>query len=111
VAILKEQAVGLEQLTRGVLTAEVSLSRAYGSIHLDFRVVAPALGGYEYSLVTAEHTVEMYPVKVMPSWGSYPDQLECQSPEAFETALATIFRDPKTRRIIQSLLSQSKASE
>lgn len=110
VAILKEQAAGLEKLTKGILTGEVAVSQPYGAIHLDFRIVAPALAGYEYSLLTAQHSVEMYPVKVSPAWGSYSDQIDCNDSDEFESALAEIFTSTKARRIIQSLLAQSKAA-
>jgi hypothetical protein len=111
VTILKEQALGLEKLTKGILTAEVSVSRLYSTIHLDFRLVAPALSGYEYSLASAEHSIEMYPVKLIPTWGTYSDQIDCGTPDEFEEALAQIFTDTRTRRVIQSLLAQSKAGE
>ena len=110
ITILKEQAAALAEVTKGVLTAEVSQSLFRGDFQLELRVIAPALSGYEYSMLHAKHRIDMYPVKVRPGWTYTEGEIECEDAEQLEAAIATILSSNHARRVVHSLLVQSKAN-
>jgi hypothetical protein len=118
--ILQEQADLLGQKTNGLVLAEVRTGKAYNSnmivvrgeqvdlplLHT-FYLVAPALGNYRYQLFRVEQPLEFYPllIKGTPTG----DFVEIGSKEHFVEALRQIFADPKTQKVVQSLIAQSQS--
>lgn len=107
VAILKEQASLLGQQTRNLVEARVTQRH---SSKFDFcyyfELVAPALENYIYRLFQILHNIEFYPVWI----DFYEDSpIEVQSEDEFMLELERVFSSEKTKRIISSLISQSKA--
>lgn len=97
-------------MTKGVLQGDVNVVTRQGSGRFELRldIVAPVIDNYRYSVVTAHHGVELYPVMVQPQFaGRMP--VECAGEAAFETALAQILSSEPIRRVISALLAQSKA--
>ncbi|MDQ6827791.1 MAG: hypothetical protein M3081_02885 [Gemmatimonadota bacterium] len=107
VAILREQASILGDMTDRVLEGEVKTRRDGDELTLTLEIVAPALDGYRYTVVTAQHSVEMYPARlfsqVIGTWQS------CESPVQFEARLGKILSSEAIKKIIAALLAQSKS--
>lgn len=107
VTILKEQASLLGQRTRNLVEARVSQRQ---SSKFDFcyyfELVAPALDNYIYRLFQILHNVEFYPV-----WIDFFEvsPIEVQNEDEFILELEKIFSSEKTKRIISSLIAQSRA--
>jgi hypothetical protein len=110
--LLKEQASELTNLTKGVLEGSVRVVREESTFEIHLLIVAPFLDNYEYLVVYALHSVDLYPVTVGPGWERYnPKQRkECADSEQFEAAVGEILSSQQTRRVIQSLLAQSHST-
>lgn len=107
-SLLKEQASVLKAATKGVLYGNVVVQRGGDGFYIELRIVAPALDDYEYSVVHVEHGIDMYPLKLYPEWGQPADVIRCKDEQQFETALAKILSDPRVRKVVASLVAQSR---
>ena len=123
-SILKAQAANLGERTKNIVTAKVDTApiefkglpqfpfKDKGFKH-NFIIVAPALGNYTYRLFSAYNDFELYPVCISLR-GNFEDPLETggfirsDDQDQFLQNLKNIFEDPKTIKIIQTLLSQSR---
>lgn len=107
VTLLRNQASALNQLTNHILMGRVSVITQGDYFLYDLDVVAPALDNYVYTILQVKHAVTFYPLKVedLIAEKSY----ECSSEEEFVDALQKTLSSSAVRRVIQSLLSQSKA--
>ncbi len=108
VAILREQADYLAQVTKGDLLAFVQTGRDESHFVHSFILRAPLLDNYRYHLFTVTHPLELYPVDVVfhatsQSWQGLPNQA------TLENVLKEIMQSDATRNIVQALLSQSEA--
>ena len=109
--VLKEQAGSLSSATNGVLRGKVGIDRTTNRFEIVLSIVAPALNNYEFNVVYVRHGIEVYPADVK---ASYPvdkggNWLQCKTEDALVIALASILGSAKVKRVIQSLVSQSKA--
>lgn len=118
--LLMEQAAHLETHTNSMITAEVFKRTATnptpGVFNYSFVLIAPALGGYSFSLFKIDHPVELYPVHVFVDdmmKESLPDLfprervLEVECEEEFVVVVKKIFNSERTKKIITGLISQS----
>jgi hypothetical protein len=111
VVILKEQASLLGQRTQNLVEARVHPGQAryseYPFVYY-FELVAPALDNYRYRLFEISHGVEFCPVRIEFEEfdESYHDAI---SENEFMAELAKIFSSERTKRIVSSLIAQSKA--
>ena len=131
VSILKEQAALLGQRTKNLVEGRVrggisDYARTQfhyrGSdyprtqFHYTFELVAPALENYRYELFSISHDVDIYPLIV--EWDSPDNAMLSQvagergieNEEQFIGALEIIFSSDRTRKVISSLISQSRAA-
>jgi hypothetical protein len=126
-SILKEQAANLGARTKNIVTARVDTTPMdftglpqftfvdKGFKH-DFIIVAPALGNYTYRLFSAYNDFDLYPVYVSLKGnaedvfqvGGFSGFIRSDDQEKFIQNLKKIFEEPKTIKIIQTLLSQSQ---
>ena len=126
VAILKQQAILLGKKTKNLVEGRVytvtvaanegslmaltafNKSIASDSAHLmlvhNFDLVISTLGSYKYTLFTASHDINLYPVYV-----SSDQKIKCENEEEFMQAIKRIFASEETRRVISSLIAQSKS--
>ena len=109
--VLKEQATALANMTGSVLQGEVNVTQNRGVFELDLNIVVPALDNYRYLVARATHRLDLYPVTLMPGWELYNQRVtvECPDEGAFEAALGEILSSEKVRRVLTSLLAQSRA--
>lgn len=114
VSILKEQGALLGQRTKNLVEGRVRGGPSeYGTreFHYSFELVAPALDNYRYELFSISHGVEFYPLSI--DWNP-PDRTlfkgsGIENEEQFLKALEMIFSSEKTRKVISSLIAQSRA--
>lgn len=105
--ILQEQAVALAELTNGVLLGRVHTRNHRGKLITDLEVVAPLLDNYTYTLVEVEHSVELYPLVLRNIVED--DEIQCLYEDDFVQELGNLLSSDEVKRIIQSLVSQSRA--
>ena len=101
-AILKEQALVLEELTNRVLTAK---SFFYGGVY-EFKIKCPALNNYSYVLFNFYMEKDYYPVKI--GLAANQNLVVCDNQEEFEGFLRNLLEHSETKRVIAGLLSQIK---
>lgn len=106
--ILREQADKLGERMGNVIEAQVSAAPHYierTSLEIRFTIVAAALGGYEYELLSVTQPVDLYPATI-----TFEGQrLEAKNEAEFKQHLQGIFQSARTRRLIGNLVSQSKS--
>jgi hypothetical protein len=111
VTILREQAAFLGELTNKILLADVSVKRDGTKLNFSLRIIAPALDSYTYVVLTAAHSLHIYPVTVTDrtnlEGGKYPVH-ECENESQYKEALRSILTSERLHRVITSLLIQSK---
>ena len=115
VSILKEQASLLGERTKNLVEGKVSPGHGIGvdlllqnRFSYDFDLVAPALNNYRYRLFSISHFVEFYPLTIA-SAPLNSNEFQVNYEEEFLKALERIFSSEKTKRIISSLIAQSRA--
>ena len=109
--ILKEQATILTDMTKGVLQGEVSVGQDGGRFELNLYIVAPRIENYTFTVAWCSHGLDLYPVRVNPGWDrAYTARIECANEEEFESALKSILSSDKVRRVVSTLLGQSRAT-
>jgi hypothetical protein len=120
VTILREQASALAKKTRGLLEGRVDRANTNellrtlaaatgeeGAFTYSFRIVAPALGPYQYELLRINHDYHLDPVRVryLPAEEDY----DADDEAAYVETLRKCFAHDETKRIIASLLAQIEA--
>jgi hypothetical protein len=111
VAILKSQALLLDQKTNGILSAQVSSFKTTGkdAVGYSFNIVAPDLSNYVFKLLTVSHpAILLYPVRVV-------DQVSkadhtCRTEEEFISAVRQILSSEVVHKAILALITQSRAA-
>jgi hypothetical protein len=110
IVVLREQAAMLAKATRGVLEGFVAQSREDNNFELELRIVAPALDHYQYTILRVLHGISIYPLRLAPPDTLYRDWITCSSEEEFEQALADQLSSKSVKKVIASLLAQSRAA-
>lgn len=105
--ILIEQADILNQATGGVIRAQIGTSQSGDTLNYSLMVVAPALNNYSYTITYITHDINIYPCKLYdPATSQWA---VCQNEADLNQKLGALLGGEKTRRVIESLLSQSRA--
>lgn len=109
--ILKEQASELTNMTKGVLYGDVHVKQRSGKFELEFVIQVPVLDNYEYVVLYVKHGLSLYPATVVPGWDQYAaeKQVACADKEQLETAIGAILSSDHVKRIVASLIAQSRA--
>jgi len=111
VTILREQAALLGEKTRQVLQGDVRVHHNVGlnGFEAEFFITAPALDNYAYQLFSIQYPLAMYPLKIIATITGRPPR-ECPTEEKFVNELGIILSHAKVKKIISSLVAQSKAN-
>lgn len=127
-SILKDQASMLGQKTQMIVKAEVGRGNVeyyFRSANIkkedlkkffyDFYIVAPVLENYRYRLFGIMHDIDLYPVEFLLDVeieeeiiGEEVDLLVAHSESHFIDMLGRILNSNKTKKVIRSLLAQSR---
>ncbi len=115
VTILREQASALTQRTKGILEAQVRSAKPKNDegeqkfLH-DFLIVAPALDDYTFELFYVIHEIQTYPARIyFHDTPKEPTLYTAEHQDELLGVLRTIFNHETTRKIVQSLIAQSKS--
>ncbi len=107
--ILREQAERLGEKTSNVVEGVVRAEPNPDGLTLDieFSLVAPALGGYEYVLLRARQpVVDLYPLNLEFEGNGWVAGEEA----GLKQYLASLFNSARTRKIIANLIAQSRSA-
>ena len=115
-AILRTQAANLEQMTKGLIEAEVTvLTDEKGETVYQLDIIAPVLGGYRHRLLAVSHQKDMvYPVKFILSpnqssellW-SYSNRGAAETELTFLEKLGEVLQSKTVNAVIQSIIARS----
>lgn len=123
IAILKEQAKYLKEMTKGILVGDVTshLARQVSGssekevIQVFFSIKAPFMDNYKVSIIKIEqHPINIYPLKVV---NLIPDEegfsetsLEFMNENLFNEHIKSILGSKRMSIIIGNLISQSEVA-
>ena len=105
---LREQADILSEATKYVLMGHVSeVVSPGGTFQLELNIIVQNLNNYKRTILEVTHKIEPYPLRVR----DYENSVvyECKDEGEFLAILENILTSPKVRRVISSLIAQSKA--
>lgn len=104
-SVMSEQANFLSQKTKNLLSANITaIPTTDGRISNRFTIVAPLLKNYSYNLFALYHGAIYYPCEIYfhGTRSTIADENELRQ------AMSSIFNDENTKKIILSLIGQSK---
>lgn len=107
---LKEQGNYLSKTTKNLLKVDVITNRNPSEIHrfyTEFHIVAPMLDNYDYELFYIDHDIFNYPCDV--TFGD--KKYKAIDEQELLAHMKEIFNSPKTKKLIISLLNQSKEKD
>jgi hypothetical protein len=122
VAILREQASILGQITQNLVQGQVYTDiQENERFRYEFFIVSPPLANYQYQLLTMLHDVSLYPVEIYTEEAiklaiqndvrliseEYGEYIKAETEEELLAALKAIFGAKKTVQVITALLSQA----
>jgi len=109
--VLREQAKALQEMTKGILSGQVSVVGKGQSFEIELSIVAPAINDYRFDVVKVRHDPRLYPLQVWRAWEGYNPRavIRCQSQDEFEEALASILQSEEVVKVIGALIAQSRA--
>jgi len=104
--ILLEQAEYLTQATKGTLAGFVGDSTAGQTFRYSLGVKVPGLNNYQVSVLSIEHTIDLYPVRIVAS--RTKTNATCSDDAEFERAIGSVLSSPEIKTLLSRLLSQLK---
>ena len=108
-SIVREQGELLTQATQGILKGYVKVDSQGDTISFSLFIIAMQLNQYKYEVLKVQHGVKIYPVGVYNLVEPRDRWVSCPSEEIFLTKIKSILSSSETRKIIESLLSQSES--
>lgn len=105
--ILKEQGELLNGATKGTLRGITTLQTVGDEFLIGFDIKAFYLNQYQYTLLTVRHGLNVYPLTVKDK--VQDKEYSCETEEAFVEAVEYILSSTEVRKIIQTLISQSRS--
>ncbi len=106
-SIVREQGNLLTQSTKGILKGHVKIDSQGDEISFSLSIIATQLNQYKYEILQAEHDIKIYPVSVYSS--NEGEWSACEDEASFLARIKSILSSSETRRVIESLLSQSES--
>jgi hypothetical protein len=102
--LIKAQAAHLGRITNNIVSAKVrSGLDGDGDFWIEFSLVAPALGNYEYKLFSLWHAAELYPIRVASS------DINLEDESRLRDFLRDVFASQTTVRVVQALVAQARS--
>lgn len=106
--ILQEQARILSDKTKHVLSANVVTTTSEHNLLTELFIVAPFLNDYQVGIVRITHGPLIYPLYFYDLLKSPFRATKCNDLAQFEEALVKTLSSADVRRVVASLLTQSK---
>jgi len=108
VSILREQALALGERTANIVVGRVSPAGApAGKFRHVLSLYCPPLA-YQTTFLYVDHELGLYPADIFID-GEENTPIRANDPEEFSRRLREIFSRDKTKKLIASLLAQSRA--
>ena len=116
VVILQGQASKLEEITNGVLTANVERSQLRDRFNATLEVVAPYLYNYRLAVLEVQYPPEVFPMRIYDFVSAQTRSggvvgLQCNDEEQFIQMLGDILGASKLHKILAALVSHSQAEQ
>lgn len=112
IAVLKELAISLEKITKGLLVGKIEQNtysdESKDEFRLRFYITVPSLNNYRYEVFNITHSFEFYPLRLESSNGELSANDKTQ--EELEDTLKQVFSLHQVKKVINGLLSQIKAA-
>ena len=109
-SILREQALILNQLTKGVLIGSIEQEPTNNNILIyNFSITAPAINNHKFAILTLQYSITIYPLTLTDH--TVHVQRQCLNEEGFTSALKNILSSTQVKRVISALLIQSQDSK
>ena len=106
--ILQEQAGFLTTATEGSLIGQVDDQRTMvPDFTYSLEVRVPSLNNYTFTLLSIEHSLELYPLQVM-RYAIAEPSIRCRNQAAFESLLEGYLSSKEVKSILSKLLSQAR---
>jgi hypothetical protein len=105
VAILRQQGAALGQQTQNIVVGRVSTAGDGQSFYQNFSLYCSPLG-YQTHLLQVRHGIDLYPAEIIVTGEAAP--LTAASPDDLKTKLREVFAHERTKKIIASLIAQSR---
>jgi hypothetical protein len=102
--ILLEQARYLTEVTKGALVGGVSDEIYPGRFRYYLVVEVPALNSYRVTVLTAEHDVDLYPVRIKADRAKI--DVSCHDETEFENVVGSVLSSLEVKAMLSRLLSQ-----
>ncbi len=106
VAILRQQGLALGQQTQNIVVGRVNTTSTGDGFRHVFQLYCSPLV-YWTELLVVDHGIDLYPAIIRVSGEASPP-IEAATPEDFSEKLRQVFASQRTKKIIGSLLAQSK---
>jgi hypothetical protein len=107
VAILRQQGAALGELTKNIVVGRVETAGGPDGFDQRFWLFCGPLG-YQLPLLQVRHNIDLYPAEIIFLAEQAPS-VQTTGADDLKNKLRDAFARPKTRRIIASLLAQSRA--
>jgi hypothetical protein len=105
VAILRQQGAALGQQTQNIVVGRVYTHATADGFRQQFVLYCSPLA-YQIDLLFVDHGIDLYPASIQVVGEKEP--VVAANPDIFSDKLREVFSSPTTRKIIASLLAQSK---
>ena len=105
VAILRQQGAALGQQTQNIVVGRVNTAGDGQLFYQNFSLYCSPLG-YETHLLQVRHGIDLYPAEILLTGD--PSPRTAANPDELQMKLKQVFAHERTKRIIASLLAQSK---
>ena len=106
-SILREQALILNQLTKGVLIGSIEQEpTTNNTLAYNFAITAPAINNHKFTILTVQYSITIYPLSLTDRTTQV--QRQCLNEEGFTSTLKGILSSMQVRRVISALLIQSQ---
>lgn len=106
VAILRQQGAALGEQTKNIVIGRVTTGGNRNEFLQTFFIYCAPLG-YQTPLFSVKHGIDLYPASVYLA-NEEPVEQTAANPDELKAILKEVFARPKTKKIIASLLAQSR---
>ena len=104
--VLRRQAEELYQQTKGLLRGDLRIDGSRGNLWVHFNVIAPALGNYEFWILSVHVPTKGFPA-TLKSQAPDTTSIQCETLAEFEQELERILGSPWVIENVQALWGQS----
>jgi hypothetical protein len=105
-AILRQQGAALGEQTQNIVVGRVTTQSEGDTFVQRFSLYCPPLG-YQSVLFVVKHGIELYPATIVVA-NDLGANLTASNPEDLKRHLKNLFAHAKTKKIVASLLAQSR---